>query len=141
MRSVTGPQTALGIAARPIPGRGRMVRRVLLFQLKLMADAARDVVMSPLSIAAGLLGLVSPRAHCEFYFDRLMRFGRDTDQWINLFDHRRTDGAGAADSLDSIADEIERAVRRDYGRGGISARSAKALAEAARRLRQRARGD
>lgn len=83
-------QSQSGLAASPrSPGRrGRLVRRVILFQVKLMADGMRDVVMSPLSIAAGLFGLISRNGNAEVYLDRLMRFGRETDHWINLFDHR-----------------------------------------------------
>ncbi|MFC5583889.1 hypothetical protein ACFPOD_02110 [Nitratireductor kimnyeongensis] len=127
-----------GIAASsPSRGRrGRLVRRVILFQVKLMADGIRDVVMSPLSIAAGLLGLVSRDGSAEIYFDRLMRFGRETDHWINLFDHRSQ--ANDTPSLDRIAEQIEEALRLDYESGGLSARSAKALAEAAARLRDKA---
>lgn len=102
-----------------------------------MADGLRDVVMSPLSTAAGVLGVLFHRRDAEVYFDRLMQFGRDTDHWINLFDHRSTGAGRGSPSLDSIADEIENAVRRDYDRGGISAKSAEALSEIARNLRHR----
>lgn len=120
-------------------GRARVIRRVVLFQVKLMADGFRDVVMSPLSIAAGVIGVLFHRHDGDVYFDRLMRFGRDTDHWINLFDHR-SGGDGRNDpSLDTIADDIENAIRRDYARGGVSARSAEALSEVARNLRRRSR--
>ncbi|XHB98776.1 hypothetical protein ABWH97_10750 [Nitratireductor sp. ac15] len=101
-----------------------------------MADGMRDVVMSPLSIAAGLLGLVSRNGSAELYLDRLMRFGRETDHWINLFDHRSA--PNDTPSLDRIAEQIEEALRHDYENGGLSARSARALAEAAARLREKA---
>ncbi|WP_367715249.1 hypothetical protein AB2N04_15065 [Nitratireductor sp. GISD-1A_MAKvit] len=121
------------------PGRGRVLRRVALFQVKLMADGLRDVVLSPLSIAAAALGLLSRRPDTEIYLDRLMRFGRETDQWINLFDHRSDAEKTPSHSLDSIAQQIEEALRRDFQTGGLSAKSAKALAEAAARLRDKAR--
>ncbi|MCC5778081.1 hypothetical protein H7H48_03390 [Nitratireductor sp. B36] len=130
-------QSQNGVAALPESRgrRGRLVRRVILFQLKLMADGMRDVVMSPLSIAAGLLGLLSRNNSAEVYLDRLMRFGRETDHWINLFDHRSA--ANDSPSLDRIAEQIEEALRHDYESGGLSARSARALAEAAARLREK----
>ncbi|WP_295811839.1 hypothetical protein [uncultured Nitratireductor sp.] len=103
-----------------------------------MADGLRDVVMSPLSLAAGLFGLLSRNGNCELYLDRLMRFGRETDHWINLFDHRSAPNHTSSPSLDNIAEQIEDAIRRDYDNGGLSARSARALAEAAMRLREKA---
>ncbi|WP_163271595.1 hypothetical protein [Chelativorans alearense] len=75
--------------ARELPqahggSRTRLVRRVVLFQVKLFADGLRDFVMSPLSIIAGVLGILFSRDP-EGAYDRLMRFGRETDRWINLF--------------------------------------------------------
>lgn len=134
--SLQRSQNAAFVGFEASPRRGRLVRRVILFQIKLMADGFRDLVMSPLSIAAGILGLLSPRGRADVYFDRLMRFGRDTDHWINLFDHRSARDGERAPSLDRVADEIEAAIRRDYQRGGLSARGAEALAEVAMRLRR-----
>lgn len=140
MSSVAQPERGTLAAARPISkgGRGRLIRRVILFQIKLMADGFRDVVMSPLSIAAGIFGVIFGRTDPESYLDRLMRFGRDTDRWINLFDHRDVDGADQSACLDRVADDIERAVSRDYERGGLSARSAQTFSEIAMLLRRRA---
>lgn len=113
-------------------GRIRLIRRIVLFQVKLLADGFRDVVMSPLSIAAGAIGIFSSRDP-EHAFDRLMGFGRDTDRWINLFDTHDEE----AGTLDRVAGDIEEAVRRDYAAGGISAKGAERLAAIAAQLRAR----
>ncbi|MCT7375976.1 hypothetical protein [Chelativorans salis] len=115
--------------------RTRLVRRVILFQVKLFADGLRDFVMSPLSIVAGVLGLFSRDP--EGAYDRLMQFGRDTDRWINLFDAYGAQPGGQGPTLDAVADEIETAIRRDYADGGVSARSAEAMLGLARQLRRR----
>ncbi|WP_159592777.1 hypothetical protein [Chelativorans xinjiangense] len=116
--------------------RTRLVRRVILFQVKLFADGLRDFVMSPLSIVAGVLGILFSRDP-EGSYDRLMRFGRETDRWINLFDAYGEEEGGRAPTLDTVADEIETAIRRDYADGGMSARSAEAMLGLARQLRRR----
>ena len=58
---------------------------VAAFQFKLLADGFRDLVLSPLSIASGLLGLVAGGDHPDQYFRRLLGWGRKTERWINLF--------------------------------------------------------
>lgn len=115
--------------------RGRLFRRVAIFQFKLFADGLRDIVMSPLSIMAAIAGAISSRDP-DVYFDRLMHFGRDTDRWINLFelhDPERRDTT----TLDTIADDLEEAVRRDYAGGGVSAQGAERLRALAQQLRRR----
>lgn len=124
--------------ARP-GGRARLIRRVILFQVKLFADGMRDVVMSPLSVVAGVIGVLFGRRDPEEAFERLMRFGRQTDHLINLFDAYGKDEARGTATLDKVADEIEAVVRRDYANGGVSAKSAEALSALARQLRQRRR--
>jgi hypothetical protein len=116
--------------------RMRLVRRVVLLQVKLLADGLRDFVMMPLSLAAAALGLVSQRSEPELYLDRLMFFGRQTDRWINLFDHDDPDSPDRRAPLDRVAEEIEATILRDYENGGLSARGAARLNELAARLRR-----
>lgn len=117
-------------------GRARLLRRVVLFQVKLFADGIRDVVMSPLSLVAGVLGLFASR-NPEGDFERLMLFGRQTDRWINLFDIYGTEEARQQPTLDKVAEDIEAAIRRDYANGWMSARSAQTILALARQLRAR----
>ncbi|MBO6902301.1 MAG: hypothetical protein JJ864_13245 [Rhizobiaceae bacterium] len=116
--------------------RPRLIRRVLLLQVKLFADGLRDFVMMPLSLAAAALGMLSSRNEPEVYLDRLMHFGRESDRWINLFDHYDTDDPGRPVSLDRLAEELEATVLRDYENGGLSARGADHLRDLVSRLRR-----
>jgi hypothetical protein len=67
------------------------LRRVLIFQLKLGADALRDLVMSPVSIVMFLLDVVLRPSPEQSYYEQLMKFGRKSDRWINLFDEHKDD--------------------------------------------------
>lgn len=73
----------------PIPSKTGFLHalgRLIVFQLRLAADALRDLIMSPLSIAAFILDtLIQPPREQSFY-QKLMLFGRHTDRWINLFE-------------------------------------------------------
>jgi hypothetical protein len=62
-----------------------LIRQVIVFQLKLGLDALRDVLMSPVSIMLALADIVLANTHQQSYFLRLMRLGRKSDHWINLF--------------------------------------------------------
>lgn len=116
--------------------RTRLVRRVILLQVKLLADGLRDFVMMPLSLAAALLGLISHRRDPEHYLDRLMYFGRETDRLINLFDHEDPENPHRRAPLDRVAEEIEATILRDYENGGLSAKGAAQLRQLAERLRR-----
>lgn len=121
--------------------RTRLIRRVLLLQIKLLADGLRDFVMMPLSLAAAAFGLLSQRRDPEIYLDRLMHFGRETDRWINLFDHEDPDDPRRRAPLDRVAEEFEAAILRDFENGGLSARGAAQLKELVARLRRGRNGD
>lgn len=68
--------------------RWRLVWDVIVFQFRLALDGLRDVLLSPLSIGAALLGLVAGGNDPYRYFRRLQDLGHRSDDWINLFGHR-----------------------------------------------------
>jgi hypothetical protein len=62
------------------------IGRLLGFQLKLFADALRDFLMSPLSVMCFFLDLILASEEGNSFYSRLMRLGRKSDRWINLFE-------------------------------------------------------
>lgn len=70
---------------------------VFLFQFKLAADGLRDILLSPLSVISAILGLVVGGEDPYRYFRQLLRLGRRSEVWINLFGHREHEGT--ADQL------------------------------------------
>ena len=65
----------------------------------------RDLVLVPVSLIATVFGLVAGGSEPGRYFDQVLRFGRRTETWINLFGHRR--GRGTSDDLISpIKDKV-----------------------------------
>ncbi len=75
----------------------KALRHLVAFQIKLAADALRDLVMSPLSILVFFLdALRKPTLEDSFYL-RLMVVGRRTDRFINLFDEYKDKGHATMD--------------------------------------------
>ena len=89
----TGDGSSPDREADPVSvSRTRLVWDVVLFQFKLAADGLRDVLLSPVSIIAAIIGLVGGGDQPDRYFRRLLLFGRRTEYWINLFGHRTRGG-------------------------------------------------
>lgn len=84
------------------------LRHVLVFQLKLAADALRDFVLSPLSLVAFFIDVLrKPRVENSLYL-RLMLLGRRSDRFINLFDDYRDSGEF---TIDHAVDDLEDLLR------------------------------
>lgn len=62
-----------------------VLRDVIVFQLKLLVDGLRDLLLSPVSIIAALIDLLVPGDDGGRRFYGVVHFGRRTERWINLF--------------------------------------------------------
>lgn len=78
-------------------------RDVLIFQLKLFLDSAKDIILSPLSIIAALADVVSPTDRVGKRFYHVMLIGERMDKWMNLY--------GAAEHADPGDDGLFGASR------------------------------
>lgn len=98
--------------AGPLAKARPALRNLLFFQIKLALDAARDFALSPISIIAFLLDLITrPEAEKSFYL-RLMRLGQRSDEVINLFDqHRTTDHYTVDKTLAEVEQGVGEALR------------------------------
>jgi hypothetical protein len=114
---------------RPRPeGAAPLLRDVLVFQFKLLIDALRDLVLSPLTISAGLLDLLLLRRQSPRYFFALLRLGRRTEEWIDLWAAAFEREASKPANVDALLASLEQAVR-DPQSGARRARVLKRWAE------------
>jgi hypothetical protein len=118
--------------------RGALLRRLVIFQVKLFTDGLRDLVLSPISFTAAAMGILFGGRNPHGLFDRLMHAGHLTDGWIDLFGHHSREGDGPC--LENLIDEVETALRNDHARGGLTAEAERRLRTLARELRRRASG-
>ena len=120
--------------------RSNLVFRVILFQFKLAADGLRDLLLSPLSIIAGIFGILFSADDPHYYLNKLLKVGRSSDLWINLFDtaHKET-YVRNRDTLDDLARRFEDLVRKDYNKNGVTAKTAQKFEEILNNIRARQR--
>jgi hypothetical protein len=103
----------------PLPDHWQVFRDLLAFQFKLVLDAARDLLLSPISIIAVLVSLLSRQDNPGKHFYLLLRIGYKVDQWINLFG---TTGSNTEDPLvssDTYLKKVEDLIINEVQKGGV----------------------
>ncbi|MEZ5561158.1 MAG: hypothetical protein R3E86_21770 [Pseudomonadales bacterium] len=70
----------------------QLIWDVVVFQFKLGFDGLRDLLLVPAAIVTAIMGLVAGGEEPDRYFKQLLRFGRRSELWINLFGHRHHRG-------------------------------------------------
>ncbi len=98
--------------------RAKLIREAALLQIKLLADGFRDAVLIPVSLIAALIGLLRGGDKPDREFRRVIKLGRRSERWINLFGHQRPLGKPhPADSLDNVLGRVESAIVKQYRKG------------------------
>ncbi len=71
----------------PLPDatRAQVARDMLVFQAKLFTDGLKDIILSPMSLIAGLVGIFLGRGNPGMPLYELLRFGQRVENWIDLF--------------------------------------------------------
>ena len=86
------------------------LRHLVVFQLKLAADALRDLLLSPISVLVFVLDAIRKPALEDRLYLRLMLLGRQSDRMINLFDEHKDAGLY---TVDQAVEELEAMVKRE----------------------------
>ena len=109
------------------PSNGELLKRLLRFQFKLALDGLRDVILSPIAIGAVILGIVR-EGRSDEPFEAVLRFGRHSDVWIDLFENHADDPPAADDApvanASALFGAVESALREEYEKGASSTRGA-----------------
>ncbi len=127
--------------------RWALIRDIAVLQVKLVVDGARDVVLVPISMIAGIISLAKSNFGSDNEFYELMRVGKRSERWINLF--------GAADQLpaaehdfmklpdtdiDAMVSRVESFVIDEYRKGGVTQQAKERLDRAIDSLHKLASG-
>lgn len=105
-----------------------LIRGVLMLAPKLLLGAGRDLVLIPLAVSAAALDLAMLRRQPPRYFRRVLQFGEQTDQWIDMWSGARDAQAGPRENVDALLARVEEVVR-DPQTGARKARVLKRWAE------------
>jgi hypothetical protein len=71
-----------------------LLRDLVIFQIKLVLDGVKDIVLAPVSIAAAVLDVVFPGHRPGRRFYAVISLGEKYDRWLNLFSAARVADAG-----------------------------------------------
>jgi hypothetical protein len=129
------------------PNHRTLIRDISVLQVKLFADGLRDLILVPLSIGAGVLSLLRTDDGPGTQFYDLLRAGRRSDRWINLFGAAdrvhgpaSDDGQLPLDDIDEIITHVESFVVNEYKSGGFTAETKNQLDRAFDLLRKHGPG-
>lgn len=110
--------------------RWTLIRDVAVFQVKLLVDGLRDLLLVPVSLLTGLVSLLKGGAEPGPEFYDLLRFGRQSERWINLFGAAERIHGPAEDDESLPAQDIDRLMARvesfivdEYQSGGVTAQA------------------
>ncbi len=110
-----------------MPDRWTLLRDILVLQLKLVVDGLRDFILVPISLVIGIISLIKAGNAGGGEFYELLRAGRRSERWINLFGAaERVYGPPIADDrfptedIDEMVSRVESFVIDEYSKGGVT---------------------
>ena len=120
--------------------RSILIRNTVVFQLKLMADGFRDLVLIPVSFIAAIIGLLRGGDEPEREFNQVIEIGRESEQWINLFgNHDVPANSNMGTSIDVVFAKVEEALKQQYKTDGTSKNTQAEIDEALQTAHDQAR--
>jgi len=106
--------------------RWKFLRDVVVFQLKMLLDNLRDIVLMPVALVAALIDLIlkGEREGARFY--NVLRWGRHSEKVIDVYsaiEHDAPDNfeIGEAYTVDGVITRLENVVAREVEKGGTAA--------------------
>ncbi len=73
-----------------------------IFQLKLLMDGIRDILLVPIALGCGLFGIVFGGNHPDRWFNQLLDYGRRSDRFINLFNQHDNNDVDSQPTSDAM---------------------------------------
>jgi len=110
-----------------MPDRWTLIRDILVLQLKLVVDGLRDFILVPISLVIGIASLVKGGDSPGSQFYELLRTGRRSERWINLFGAAERvygpsidDDRFPTEDIDEMVSRVESFVVDEYSKGGVT---------------------
>lgn len=125
--------------------RWTLIRDVSVLQVKLVVDGLRDLILVPVSLIAGLISLLKGDHQSTNEFYELLRMGRRSERWINLFGAaervpatRLDEDKAAINDIDELVTRVESFIVAEYKSGGVTRQAKDRLDKALDVLQRRA---
>ena len=113
--------------AGDLPDRWTLVRDIAVLQVKLVVDGLRDFILVPVSLIAGVMSLFKSGDVSDSEFYNLLRIGKKSERWINLFGAAERAPAPAderdhfpEEDIDALVGRVESFVVDEYKKGGVT---------------------
>ena len=126
--------------------RWTLLRDIAVLQVKLVIDGLRDLILVPVSLIAGIISLVKSGDEPATEFYDLLKMGRRSERWINLFGAaERVHGPASEDDqllpedIDALARRVESFVVDEYQKGGVTKQAKEQVDKALNTLHKRAK--
>lgn len=94
----------------PAPTPRSLARDVVFFQLKLLLDTLRDLILSPVSLGAALLDFLLSKHQSPRYFHAVLRLGERSEEWIDLWSAGRRARSHDRMNVDTLLSHVEEVV-------------------------------
>lgn len=110
-----------------VSDRWTLIRDILVLQVKLVFDGLRDFILVPISLLIGIVSLINAGGASGNDFYKLLRTGRRSERWINLFGAAdrvygpsNDDGRFPTGDIDEFVTRVETFVIDEYSKGGLT---------------------
>ena len=117
--------------------RWTLIRDIAVLQVKLIVDGLRDLILVPISLVAGVVSLAKSNTGSDSEFYDLLRLGKKSERWINLFGAADRFPASAQDyvnfpdeDIDALVSRVESFVVDEYRKGGVTKQAKERLDKA-----------
>jgi hypothetical protein len=106
--------------------RWKFMRDVVVFQLKMLLDNIRDLVLMPVALVAALIDLILKGEREGTLFYKVLRWGWHSEKVIDVYsaiEHHAPDDfeIGKAYTVDGVIAQLESVVTREVEKGGTAA--------------------
>jgi hypothetical protein len=106
--------------------RWKFVRDVLVFQIKMLLDNLRDLVLMPVALGAALIDLLLRGEREGTLFYRVLRWGWHSEKVIGVYSAIENQPAGDFEigrnyTVDGVISRLEEVVAREVEKGGTAA--------------------
>ena len=107
-----------------------LLRELVVFQLKMLLEGTRDLLLVPLVLLAGVLGLAFGGDEPRRFLHDVLRAGRRFDRWLDLFAPISREPLQGSGGIDTYFEQIENVLVEQHSRGGITAQAKKTIDDA-----------